>query len=445
MASATAGFGQTVQGIEDKVSHLHNVTEYPSTAPLIINLPAFPTHNVDDVDSYLPSFLHHFPTATIHYRWTNRRGSKALIPNHGRAASSHESSPRYKSAPLHWPTPLHDTIFGYEWLVKNLSPGPKLRRRTVYIHGSYLGAGLASSLALTESHTHKPMAVRGLLAFNGIYNWTRMLPDHPTNKILRENDDAMLPGAEAVGWGEDQDVAVLRDLTPALFRDPSDLFDPFASPMLFFHTAGMLIPPDFGDARSSSPSSPHQDSDVDADDDKLIDLIDDPPPPTPYEEDEDAADMTATDESGGGSRLSRIPEWPPQPLRKGYYAFPPRSSTLRVPETLLLHTSPATSLPDVAGAGGAALWHRYKNAENSFEAHALGLANLMRKSINKLELSERMMWDADFDGWASEAARRVGVGNVGRMVRDGKGDFGRCGLGEEGEDLVLRWLWDRLG
>lgn len=91
------------------------------------------------------------------------------------------------------------------------------------------------------------------------------------------------------------------------------------------------------------------------------------------------------------------------------------------------------------------MWHRYKNAENSFEAHALGMANLMRKSINRLELSERMVWDTDFDGWATEAARRVGVGDVGPAVRDGRGGFGRYGLGEEGEDLVMKWLWDRLG
>lgn len=426
---------------------LHNVTQYPSTAPLIINLPAFPTHDVDHVDSYLPNFLHHFPAATIHYRWTGRRGDGALIPNHGRAASSHESLPRYKSRPLQWPAPLHDAIFGYEWLVKNLSPEPKLRRRTVYAHGSYLGASLASSLALTESHAHKPMAIRGLLAFNGIYNWTRMLPNHPTNKILQENDKAAAPDAEAVGWGEDRDVAVMRDLTPSLFRDPSDLFDPFASPVLFFHTAGMLTPPDFGHKRSSSPSGSHQDSDVDMEDDDPIDSVDDPPPPTPYEEDEDSAEMTKATggPGGGGPKLSRIPEWPPRPLRQGHYAFPPRSSTLRIPETLFLHTSPATSLPDVAGAGGAALWHRYKNAENSFEAHALGMANLMRKSINKLELSERMVWDTDFDGWATEAARRVGVGDVGPAVRDGRWGFGRYGLGEEGEDLVMKWLWDRLG
>lgn len=426
------------------LSHsLHNVQEHPSSTPLIINLPPFPNNNFNDVDSYLPSFLHHFPTATIHYRWTDRRGGlDSLTPPHNPS----KALSRYRPTPFHWPTPIHDTMFGYEWLIKNLSRKPSLKRRAVYVYGSYLGASLATSLALTESHTHEPMAVRGLLAFNGIYNWSRMLPGHPTNQKILEDADALHPSSgDDAGPGDehDRDVAPMRELTPTLFRNPSDLFDPFASPVLFFHTAGMLVPSSF-----TGPASyryPGEDVDDYA---YVYSDPEDPPPPTPYEAGEE--DEAEQDEDGAGDtdsstlRSARANGPFAQP-RKGYFAFPPRTSSLKIPETLLLHsTSTASPPPEGQGRRRAlARQERQRKAENSFEAHALGLAHLMRKSVNRMELREKMMWDMDTGGLAGEAGRRVGVADIGMVMRDGAGRIGECGLGDKGEEIALRWLEDR--
>lgn len=410
-------------------------------APLIINLPAFPTRNVEDVASYLPRFLHHFPTATIHYRWTDRKGDLNSSPNQGGAgALPHDPSEdisRYVPTPLHWPTPFHDTMFGYEWLVRELSP-PELRRRAVYVYGSYLGASLASSLALTESHTHQPMAVRGLMAFNGIYNWSRMLPGHPTNKVALDGA-ADSSGADATdGAPRDQDVAPLKALAPTLFRHPSNLFDPFASPVLFFHTAGMLVPTGFDRPRSYRDLGGADPSDLPY----VYSDPEDPPPPTPYDEGEPAGGAAG---AGGDPDLTAFSKWPPPP-RKGYFTFPPRTSSLKIPDTLLLHTPSAASPPDAAGKKlGLARLRRLKNAENSFEAHALGLANLMRKSINREELRERMKWDTDVRDWEGEAVRRVGVEDVGDVMRDAAGRIGESGLGDQGEDIAMRWLGERVG
>lgn len=441
---------------DSKVFHsLHNVAEHSSLAPLIINLPAFPTRDVEDVASYLPRFLHHFPTVTIHYRWTERQGDLSTFPYQARASAPpqdpSEAISRYIATPLHWPTPFHDTMFGYEWVVRTLSP-PKLRRRTVYVYGSYLGASLAPSLALTESHTHQPMAIRGLMAFNGIYNWSRMLPGHPTNRIILDDaaaaessssSSASPSDADDINKApSDQDVAPLRDLTPALFRTPSNVFDPFASPVLFFHTAGMLVPKTFGRPRS------YRDLGGGADDPSDLPYVysdpEDPPPPAPYDEGE-TADADADDDPD----FTPFSKWPPPP-RKGYFAYPPRNSSLKVPETLLLHTPSTTSLAGAANPAtgkkpGLARLRKLKNAENSFEAHAVGLAGLMRKSINRMELRERMKWDTDFSDWEGEAARRVGVADVGDLVRDGAGRIGESGLGEQGEDIAMRWLAERVG
>ncbi len=45
----------------------------------------------------------------------------------------------------------------------------------------------------------------------------------------------------------------LQNQVPAMFRSPADLFDPFASACLMFHTAPMHVPPDFSSSHASSP------------------------------------------------------------------------------------------------------------------------------------------------------------------------------------------------
>lgn len=314
------------------------------------------------------------------------------------------------------------------------------------MYGSHLGASLASSLALTESHTHQPMAIRGLLAFNGIFNWTTLLPDHPNNNLLL--DDALDMGTSP---GNDKDVGFMKELMPSHFHQPANLFDPFASPVLFFHTAGMLVPTSFtkrslpylSEGINSSAQYPFDQAYVYSD-------PEDPPPPPLYEEIDAETETedtnTDTSSSADGTLAPR-----PKPPRKGYVTFPPRVSSLKIPETLLMHTTP----PPVPGQGQGqgqdqgqdqgrrtAQWERLRNAENSFAAQALGLAGMMRRSVNLFELRERMKWDVEFGGWAGEAARRVQVEDVGAPEDLRAGEFG---LGRQGEEVAARWLGSRIG
>jgi hypothetical protein len=435
---------------------------HPVSSPLIINLPPFPVQDVDNVDSYLPSFLHRFPSATIHYRWANSPEIHAPHVRDNESANGDESADLLsRLTPLHWPTPIHDTLFSYEFLVKHLSPAPDdttgmvLQRRPVYVYGSYLGASLASSLALTESHTHQPVAIRGLLAFNGIFNWTTLLPDHPNNKLLLDE----LPDMDNLD-GNDKDLHFVKDTLPSHFDQPANLFDPFASPILFFHTAGMLVPTSFTERSSPNLSQGFldavdqlsaQSSASSADDpyDQAYVYSDpeDPPPPTPYddmEEMETETEDTNTDTSSSADSGSLAPP-SPKPPRRGYVTFPPRASSLKIPETLLMHT---TSPPGAAVPGSVqgqrrrlALWKRLKAAENSFGTQALGLAGLMRRSVNLYELRERAKWDVEFTGWDTEALRRVQVQDVGAA---GNGPDG-FGLGPRGEEIAARWLGSRIG
>lgn len=423
-------------------------------------MPPFPVQDIDHVDGYLPSFLHRFPSATIHYRWSHSPGDYPPHVEGNESATVAESAEILsRSTPLHWPTPIHDTLFAYQFLIENLSPPPdettglRLQRRPVYVYGSYLGASLASSLALTESHAHQPMAIRGLLAFNGIFNWTTLLPDHPNNKLMLDE----LLDIENLDEN-DKDVRGMKALMPSHFDQPANLFDSFASPVLFFHSAGMLVPTSFTERSSPNMSQGFTDA-VDAlsnasaaedpyDQAYVYSDPEDPPPPTPYEDietdlgiDPGTEDTNTDTSSSADSTLAPSPK----PPRRGYLAFPPRASSLKIPDTLLMHTTPPPG-PAVPGSVQGqrrrlALWKRLKAAENSFGTQALGLAGLMRRSVNLYELRERAKWDLEFAGWDTEAVRRVQVHDVGLGGRTSGG----VGLGGQGEEIAARWLGSRLG
>ncbi|EGZ68128.1 hypothetical protein NEUTE2DRAFT_74478 [Neurospora tetrasperma FGSC 2509] len=306
--------------------------------------------------------------------------------------------------PFHWPTPIHDVLFGYSWITQNLQPRYP-QRKDVYICGSYLGASLAAGLALTESYPHARMAVRGLLAYNGIYDWTTFLPDHPIHRP--KGDDRILIEEQLHKLNRDLD----KDAGPAatspiiahyqrrledLFGSPSGLFDSFASACLFFHTAGLFVPTTFDEkyvpewlyppppgplitgagAVASGISS--GDINVPADvhsepHDPLTSPSTPPPhqPPPPLPASQNPTDDLDPDNSEHSEHyrmhMSMVNDAEGEPdevaaedmlqqtlkveilpgkfPRKSYVHFPPRHSMLKLPDTLLLYETPSAELP----------------------------------------------------------------------------------------------------
>lgn len=340
-------------------------------------MPPFPQR--DGSVSQLPSFLQNRPVASINYRWGP----------FSEPATQDEKLGLF--TPLHWPTPVHDTSFAFAWLIQNLPP-PKNSRRDVYVYGSYLGASLAASLALTEAHTHARFGVRGFMAYNGIYNWTMFLPDHRINKAPTKRKNASAPPGPAEG----SHLHNLQEHMPALFDVPSNLFDPFASPSLFFHSPGLIVPQSFFMTVEHS---------------ALID------------------NMTSDEE---------IPSKPVKPPRKSRLVFPPRQSTLKIPDTLLLFDSapPPITTPSVAKSKTIRPRKRASASGHSFQAQAAELAELMRRSVDVVELKERSKWDEDVHGLADEALRRVQVVDAG-PERDS------TELGDVGYESVTAWLESR--
>ncbi|KAG7115061.1 hypothetical protein HYQ44_007925 [Verticillium longisporum] len=338
---------------------------------------------------HLPDFLAPFPTAVINYRWT---GPSSLTSSHTEPSTQDEFK-----APLYWPTPLHDVLFAYSWLLENLRPENQARR-AIYLYGTYLGATLAAALALTESHKHEPTAVRGFAAYNGVYNWTMFLPDHKLNKpTTYRGKTTPVPPPE-----EGSALRVLRDAMPDLFGAPVSLFDAFASPSLFFQTAGLEIPPSFTQTVAVA---------------GLVDR------------------MAALGLEGSAADL--MPASVAKVPRRSALVFPPRKSTLGIPSTLLVHDAAVVAAATTSSTAKRKTTsvRRRKAKGNQFEAQAEELAGLMRRSMEKLELKERMKWDEDFDA-EGEMEARVKVVDV--------GEGSPHELGARGDAAVREWLEQRI-
>ncbi|OTA59541.1 hypothetical protein K449DRAFT_397174 [Hypoxylon sp. EC38] len=369
---------------------LHNIAKVSSPDPLLIYLPPFSTAFAGR-PAQLPRFLQRQPTAVINYRWA---GFSPFQTQDSDISGSDEQLEEDEETHLSWPAPIHDTARAYDWIVENLGPS-NYTRRDIYVYGSYLGASLATSLALTETHPHARMGLRGVVAYNGIYNWTMFLPDHPINQVPKLRSMSIFE--EILARPGDPDFQELKQHAEALFGRPDNLFDPFASSCLFFHTPGLYVPPSF-DASALAP---------------VTSLLDSPT----YTEDTSQLWMPST------------------PPRKSPLIFPPRNSTLKIPETLLLHSTPPPLPPSFQRRRQR---RKKEHVGNNFRAQAEELARLMRRSINKVELAERLKWDYELNGLGDEADRRVQVYDAGFNT----GDYS---LGGKGEEQAAAWLEDHIG
>jgi len=403
----------------DDLCSLHNISEHSATTPLVIWIPPFSFCDGYDPASILPPrWLQQFPIATINYRWPGL----FLGPEDSTVSRVINRPPAASPTPLHWPTPLHDILFGYRWILEHLAP-PELARRDIYVYGSYLGASLAASLALTEAQSHEPMAVRGLIAYNGIYNWTTFLPDHPINrpkdvsKGKKKKTLAALDTPSTDLQNKGSPFHLLRQQAPLLFHDPSHLFDPFASAALLFHTSGLAVPSDFHRDTSLLPS-----------------------------------DFTSAVNalSAGSPLISKPTSEQAEPLvkatRKAYLTFPPRKSSLQIPPTLLLYDPVPT--PASRTRKSTASRRRAASGANSFQSQANDLAGAMIRSVEVHELRDRMKWDEtleDPDLLAEEAKRRVRLAQVGEDSEDGaEAGLGVLDLNGAGEEAAGDWLRARV-
>lgn len=179
------------------------------------------------------------------------------------AASATVVKVNYRLSRVHqYPTPVHDVVRAYDWVIQHLvpdrafarpgrSPGHAVR---LGVCGELVGGGLATMLALTECRSGGPH-IAAAAVNEPIVDW--IFPednehahnqDQPSERhLLDRKTRPRLNGAapSLTKYAEDGliDTATLLDARRTYFRKPADYFDPFASPVLNFRSSGVETPP----------------------------------------------------------------------------------------------------------------------------------------------------------------------------------------------------------
>ncbi|CBX96175.1 hypothetical protein LEMA_P110940.1 [Plenodomus lingam JN3] len=197
------------------------------------------------------------------------------------AASSAATIARinYRASVAHpYPTPFHDVVTGYDWIVDNLLRDefhrPHLGRLGVC--GQLVGGSLATMLALTECRVGENRLAAAAVN-NPIVDW--VFPDElpsvgaselpepsgaddtafpadvesaipqPLTASIRKQNKPATKKPSLTAWQAHGDNATIPTLTLSaerdmLFRRPGDYFDRFASPIHFFRSphAHMIFP-----------------------------------------------------------------------------------------------------------------------------------------------------------------------------------------------------------
>jgi hypothetical protein len=297
------------------------------------------------------------------------------------------------------------------------------------VYGSYLGGTLATSLALTESFASKslPTRIAGLITKNGVYDWTDIATSTPPTDLEPQSE------VEEEIW----DSRKLHCLKERLFSSPGSAFDSFASPFLFFRTAGIAVPktwPTSKDDELSSPS-PTTDSTTPSNQNPLIDHLEEsifyPTSDPSLITDMDIDELETSGRRGGrdGGSLEL------EVSRKANLKFPPKESGLKIPRSLFLYTlsrSPSTAQPpsgkedplsgkkpaqrraqqqarkQAAGQDTDIRLEGRAGEEVTPQTQAEEMVRLIRRSVLLHEFKERVLWDEDHDPSAA-AEERVQV------------------------------------
>lgn len=150
----------------------------------------------------------------------------------------------YRCSQQHcFPTPIHDVLAGYDWVLENLLPKRSIVRAgrsetvgKVSVYGEHIGGGLATALALTECRAGQPRVVAAAVQ-NPVLDWTSL----GAAGRLKKTRNTKAPSSPLGDFSQHELQELLR-LRSDLFAKPAHYFDPFASPMLFFRSPGIEVP-----------------------------------------------------------------------------------------------------------------------------------------------------------------------------------------------------------
>lgn len=258
-------------------------------------------------------------------------GANVVTINYRLSLSDEAHVAKYTRPFYSYPTPVHDTLAGLDWIVQTIQP------EKLFVFGSNIGGSLAVMLSLTESSL-----IRAVGAHEPICDWTG-LDDYCVSEEAGEGGGIAsgknLSRKFEEGSLEDDDKSpqikksarqVVRhrrkhapfDLVPLLNmrkhlfdNKPSKYFDSFASPMLFLRSAGKDVPKFMPEYHTGSeyPIPVLKKSDLESE------LIDSWETHTQLEEDSVSSenDMVVQREQRPARRRKALSRWPPYGLSSG--------------------------------------------------------------------------------------------------------------------------------
>ncbi|RAH74426.1 uncharacterized protein BO66DRAFT_467725 [Aspergillus aculeatinus CBS 121060] len=148
-----------------------------------------------------------------------------------------------------YPTPVHDTLAGLDWIHQYLRP------KRLGVIGTHIGGSLAIMLSLTEAQ-----AVHAVAALEPVCDWTGLdehclltMPDATESSPAPMSTaalaaDAITQKKRTAATRASTPPTAPHDLIPLLkarrsyFTAPERYFDAFASPILFLRSAGKDVP-----------------------------------------------------------------------------------------------------------------------------------------------------------------------------------------------------------
>ncbi|KAJ5196086.1 hypothetical protein N7449_006565 [Penicillium cf. viridicatum] len=147
-----------------------------------------------------------------------------------------------------YPTPVHDTLAGFDWIKTHLRPSQ------LAIFGTHIGGSLALMLALTEAQS-----IQAVAAVDPVCDWpgldeycTRESTITTTKEISGDNNDTTASSTTSKNKRQPRkkspappDLVPLLQARSKFFSTPERCFDSFASPILFLRSAGRDVPRTF--------------------------------------------------------------------------------------------------------------------------------------------------------------------------------------------------------
>jgi acetyl esterase/lipase len=189
-----------------------------------------------------------------------------IIKTLSAASNAHIVRLNYRlGAGVHYPSPVHDVLSGYDWVKENLSPSSTSNRSSLLrigVCGQLVGGSLATMLALTESRMGEG-SVAAAAVNAPVVDWVFPEPDFIESENESDNERGDLVEDDSAprnfkfkskkklkkptSWELYRNNAALPasfllNARSKLFRRPAHYFDPFASPTLFFRSPGADVP-----------------------------------------------------------------------------------------------------------------------------------------------------------------------------------------------------------